>query len=107
MLPQGQGLSSESATEEGEKIQTQIDLQGLDCASCVLRIENQLKRVKGIDDARVSYLMNRLYVTFDPSKINRSGIEAAIEKLGYRLRYKRYESLTRRILSKLRTLQLV
>ncbi len=100
-------MPSESATEEGKKIQAQIDLQGLDCASCVLRIENQLKRVKGVDDARVSYLMNRLYVTFDPSKINRSGIEAAIEKLGYRLRYKRYEGLTHRVLGRLRSLRLV
>ena len=98
-------MSSESVNE-GKKTQAQIDLQGLDCASCVLRIENQLKRVRGIDDARVSYLMNRLYVTFDPSKINRSGIEAAIEKLGYRLRYKRYEGLLQRVLSRLRTLRL-
>lgn len=88
------------------KAHAQIDLHGLDCASCVPRIEKQLKRVQGIEDARVSYLLNRLCVTFDPSKINRSEIEAAIERLGYRLRYKKYESSLRRVLSRLKTLRL-
>jgi len=100
-------LSSESAKKEDTITQAQIDLRGLDCASCVPRIEKQLKRVKGIEDARVSYLLNRLYVTFDPSKINRSETEAAIEKLGYRLRHKGYESLLHRLLNRLKTLRLV
>jgi len=66
---------------KGRKARSEIDLKKLDCASCVPRIEKRLKEIEGVESAKVNYLLNRLYVTFDLELTNESIIEATVEKL--------------------------
>ncbi|MEO8638982.1 MAG: heavy metal translocating P-type ATPase [Chloroflexota bacterium] len=56
---------------------------GMTCASCVTRIERFLARADGVEDAAVNLATERATVQFDPRRIDRSGIVAAIEAAGY------------------------
>ena len=60
-----------------------IPVIGMTCASCVRRIERFLARADGVADAAVNLATERATVHFDPARIDRSGIVAAIEAAGY------------------------
>ena len=60
-----------------------LPVVGMTCASCVSRIERFLGRSDGVVDAAVNLATERATVHFDPSRIDRSGIVAAIEAAGY------------------------
>ncbi|HVM24834.1 MAG TPA: heavy metal translocating P-type ATPase [Candidatus Limnocylindrales bacterium] len=56
---------------------------GMTCASCVNRIERFLGRADGVAEANVNLATERATVRYDPARIDRSGIVAAIEAAGY------------------------
>lgn len=74
----------------------------MDCPSCVLSIEKGLKRLNGVNDARVNFLMGKVVVTYYPDKLDVPDLEKTIEDLGYRIAYKRYEGLIDKILKPFR-----
>ena len=53
------------------------------CASCVNRVERFLNRADGVAEATVNLATERASVSFDPDRIDRAGIVAAIEAAGY------------------------
>jgi Cu+-exporting ATPase len=60
-----------------------LPVVGMTCASCVSRIERFLGRSDGVADAVVNLATERATVRFDPARIDRGGIVAAIEAAGY------------------------
>jgi Cu+-exporting ATPase len=60
-----------------------LPIVGMTCASCVTRIERFLGRTDGVADAVVNLATERATVHFDPGRIDRGGIVAAIEAAGY------------------------
>ena len=60
-----------------------LPVLGMTCASCVTRIERFLNRADGVSDAVVNLATERATVRFDPGRIDRHGIVAAIEAAGY------------------------
>lgn len=63
--------------------QTTIQITGMTCAACAARVEKGLKKMEGVTNANVNFVLERASVTFDPSITNLAAIEARIEKLGY------------------------
>ncbi len=53
------------------------------CASCVNRVERFLAKADGVAAANVNLANERATVQFDPSRIDRAGLVAAIEAAGY------------------------
>ncbi len=82
------------------QIRKAIPVSGMDCASCVLAIEKELKKLSGVREANVNYLLKKVFVTYDPHKVELPLIEKKIEDLGYRISYKKYESFIDRVLKK-------
>jgi Cu+-exporting ATPase len=76
-------------SENSHKI---LPILGMDCPACALTIEKKLRKLEGVKEAKVNYMTQNVAVTYDPNKINISRIEKAIEDLGYRIAYKKYES---------------
>ena len=37
-------------------------LEGLDCANCAMKIERQVAKVKGVQEANVDFVTKKLYV---------------------------------------------
>ncbi|WP_337035114.1 heavy metal translocating P-type ATPase [Paenibacillus illinoisensis] len=71
------------STIEEKKSQTSLQLSGMTCAACALKIEKVLNKMEGVSEANVNFAMEKATVTYDPSKVDIGKMEASIEKLGY------------------------
>ena len=65
-----------------------LKITGMTCSACAGRIERAMKKLDGIDDARVNFATEKLYVTFNESQITENDIVSAIKKAGYSYRCK-------------------
>ncbi|MFL9503344.1 heavy metal translocating P-type ATPase [Rhodopseudomonas palustris] len=59
-------------------------VEGMDCASCALKIETAMQRLPGVADVRVSYSAATLALRFDQDRISPSTIDDELRSLGYR-----------------------
>lgn len=85
-----------------EPVRKTIPVTGMDCATCTLAIENKLREIDGVQDVHANYMANKVFITYDPTRANLPAVEKTIEDLGYKLAYKRYESLWDRLIRRLR-----
>ncbi|EKR38308.1 copper-exporting ATPase [Leptospira interrogans str. FPW1039] len=60
-----------------------LDVIGMNCANCALRIEKGLKKIPGVKDARVNFAMETAKVDFE-SSISEEILLDKIDSLGYR-----------------------
>jgi len=60
-----------------------IGITGMHCASCVLKIEDSLRKVNGVHDVKVNFALGRAYVNFNPQQVSRVDLDNAIVKAGY------------------------
>jgi Cu+-exporting ATPase len=60
-----------------------LNINGMTCSSCVLRIERTLKSLYGVKDATVSLSTEQAQIDFDPSKIDQKVLTEAIESTGF------------------------
>lgn len=51
-------------------------LENLDCANCAAKIEEKVKHIDGVDNASVSFMMQKLVIEADESVMNRVVNEA-------------------------------
>jgi heavy metal translocating P-type ATPase len=66
-----------------ELVETGLFLSGLRCASCVNRVERELRAAPGVAEAAVSYTSHRALVRFDPELTSAPGLAARVEALGF------------------------
>ncbi|WP_423789742.1 heavy metal translocating P-type ATPase [Leptospira perolatii] len=59
-----------------------LDLYGMTCANCALRIEKGLNKLNGVEDARVNFAMETAYVKFNTELQTKDLIEK-VKSLGY------------------------
>lgn len=64
------------------KLYSEFNLQNIKCASCVSKIENELRQIEGISEAKVSLLEKMLFVKYTSENLDMKVIEA-LESLGY------------------------
>ena len=69
-----------------------IPIIRMDCPTCIPVLEREVLKVEGVQEVRGNYMTKSLKVIFNPSKAQLAEIEAAIERVGYRIAYKRYPS---------------
>ncbi|MEH7413718.1 heavy metal translocating P-type ATPase [Neobacillus drentensis] len=63
--------------------ETNLQISGMTCAACAVRIEKGLKRLEGVEEANVNLALERSNVKYNPEKINIEEIEKKIKDLGY------------------------
>ncbi|WP_134686557.1 heavy metal translocating P-type ATPase [Brevibacillus migulae] len=63
--------------------QTTLQISGMTCAACALRIEKGLKKVEGVSEASVNFALEQASVTFDAEKVDATNLEEKIRSLGY------------------------
>lgn len=61
----------------------QINIEGMHCASCAVRIEDALKKTSGIKQVSVNYASEKASIEYDPEKVSINDIEAVVNKQGY------------------------
>jgi Cd2+/Zn2+-exporting ATPase len=59
-------------------------IEGMDCASCALKIENAVRRLPGVSDVEVSYTAGTLALRLDGDRTPAHTIAEQIKALGYR-----------------------
>lgn len=58
-------------------------LETLICPSCVLKIEETVCKIEGVNKAEVLFNASKLKVEFDEGQVNGNDIRKTVEKLGY------------------------
>ncbi len=66
-----------------KKTSCSIAIVGMHCASCAAKIEKELKKKDGVDQAAVNFASEKAYISFDPAKTSRAELEKTIEAVGY------------------------
>ncbi|HEX9132992.1 MAG TPA: heavy metal translocating P-type ATPase [Ktedonobacteraceae bacterium] len=65
---------------------TQLDIQGMHCASCVVSIEHALQQTAGVLKATVNPATQQAHIEYMPGLIDRKGLAQAVEAAGYQVR---------------------
>ena len=60
-----------------------LDITGMSCSACSIRIEKVVGRMEGVEEIAVNLLTNKAQVSYDESKLDTAAIIARIEKLGF------------------------
>lgn len=76
-------VQEEYVADLSEQRQINLLVEGIHCAACVWLIENSLKGLKGIKEARVNLSGRRLKVTWDNNELKLSTILGQLSALGY------------------------
>lgn len=66
-----------------EKKQATLQLTGMTCAACAIKIEKGLNKLEGVEEANVNFAIERATVVYDPEKVDVAQMEQRIQKLGY------------------------
>ncbi len=81
-------MESDSEIVDGtrkSRIKLTLPVQGMTCASCVLRVENALKKVDGVDQAVVNLATESATVEIEPDMVNLELLKSAVEAAGYKI----------------------
>ncbi|MGH2567146.1 MAG: heavy metal translocating P-type ATPase [Bacteroidota bacterium] len=62
-----------------------LPVEGMTCASCVLRVEKSLTRVEGVQKATVNLATEKVTLTYDPATVQLSNLTHAVDEAGYKL----------------------
>ena len=71
-----------SVTAPGPQVDIKLQVTGMTCASCVMRVEKSLKALPGVKDASVNLATEQADVSADPS-VSADALAVAIRKAGY------------------------
>lgn len=63
--------------------ETTLQISGMTCAACAVRIEKGLKKLEGVEEATVNLALERSSVKFDPALTNVAALEKKVKDLGY------------------------
>ena len=77
-----------SVRKSGYKVGTvslELPIQGMDCASCVQKIEKALLQTRGVTKAVVNLATEKAKIEYLPSETNFEEIKGAVESTGYKV----------------------
>ncbi len=69
--------------EKTKKIELKIE--GMTCSSCSAKIENNLKKLEGIDDVSVNFLTEKATIKYNPAIVSINDFKKTISKTGYKV----------------------
>ncbi|MBC8224060.1 cation transporter [Candidatus Bathyarchaeota archaeon] len=74
-----------------------IPILRMDCPTCIPLLEKEVAKLEGVETVRGGYMSKILRVTYDPGVTQLAEIEAAVERVGYRIAYKKYPGALSRL----------
>ncbi|WP_147534078.1 heavy metal translocating P-type ATPase [Bacillus marasmi] len=63
--------------------ETSLQISGMTCAACAVRIEKGLNKLEGVEEATVNLALEKSAIKYDPTKTNIENIQAKVRNLGY------------------------
>ena len=70
---------------EVAKDEISLTIGGMHCATCALTVQDSLKEVPGVFDARVNFALGKALVEFDASVATHADLKKAVEEAGYKV----------------------
>lgn len=61
----------------------QMQVGGIDCTSCKMKIEGSLERLKGVAEVSVTVATGKLVVAYNPENVSEAAIKEQVKSLGY------------------------
>lgn len=58
---------------------------GIECASCVKKIESVLNKTEGVINVGVNFASEKVLIEYDDEKISLTELENVLKKIGYEL----------------------
>lgn len=71
---------------EQKPIRKILHIDGMTCTNCEIRIENALRQLEGMVEAKALYSSSNVYVTYDVTRLGRREIVETIERVGYEVK---------------------
>ena len=68
----------------GDLAHMELAVEGVGCSGCIRKIENGLKQIPGIVDARLNFTNRRLAVDWHDGEIEAGAVVEALDRIGYR-----------------------
>lgn len=68
----------------GRSKEVTINVEGMTCGHCAMRVEKALEGVDGVKDAKVDLEGKRATVKVDEDKADKARLVAAVEEAGYK-----------------------
>jgi P-type Cu+ transporter len=62
-----------------------LPVEGMTCASCVVRVEKTLKKIEGVEDVNVNLATEKVTFTINKSQADLNKISEAVEDAGYKI----------------------
>lgn len=81
---------------EQKLIRKILQIEGMTCTSCEMRIENALKKLEGVVDVKAIFSSSNVYITYDVNVTGLDRIIETIEKLDYKVKNKPGEQIVAR-----------
>ena len=72
-----------SVVHAADSATTQLDIKGMDCASCPLTVKVALKKVSGVTGVEVDYASHSAKVRYDPTKTQADILAKTVTDIGY------------------------
>jgi copper chaperone len=69
----------------GRRVDLRYRVNGMDCSSCALKIEDAVEQFGGAENIQVNYKTETLELRLDEATTLRSVVEEKIRSLGYRV----------------------
>lgn len=88
-----------------KKKKTELEIQGMTCASCSARIEKVLSKVEGVDSITVNLALERATVEYNEAIITEQDIIDRIKKVGYEANIRKEEKQNNEIKGKDQTVK--
>lgn len=75
---------TEDAMTQNPSLKTQhMQVSGMDCTSCAIKIEGNLEKLRGVAEVSVVVATGRLTISYDPNQVDQAEIKKRVTDLGY------------------------
>lgn len=76
---------------EQKVVRKVLQVEGMTCTSCEMRIENAVKKLAGVQEVKAIFSSSNVYITYDVNSTGLDQIIETIEKLDYKVKRNRPE----------------
>ena len=76
-------MANSETTAPGTRVDLRYRVDGMDCSSCALKIEDAVEHLGGTEDIQVNYKTQTVEFRLNEATTPRSAVEEKIRGLGY------------------------
>ena len=58
-------------------------VRGIDCATCAIAIEKQVKRLEGVERVGTALMLDEVFIDYDEAKVGITELMKAVDRAGY------------------------